>query len=77
MLHAPNRVRPQGRMAPMAVSFVSDDELDDYFSTPDCPDCGSEDVELIGSIQDGMYVGKQYRCNKCGPVWTESVAPKA
>ena len=55
----------------MAVQYVNYTELDDYLMSPDCPDCGSEDVDLIATVQDGAYVIKQYRCNVCGHVWTE------
>lgn len=55
----------------MAVTHVSEADLDDYLLTPDCPDCGSEDVDLIATLRDGGYVIRQYRCNTCGHVWTE------
>ncbi|MEE1274844.1 MAG: hypothetical protein UHI81_10135 [Olegusella sp.] len=55
----------------MAANYVSVTDLDDYLSTPDCPDCGSEDVDLVTTMRDGDWVIKQYRCNVCGHVWTE------
>lgn len=55
----------------MAAQYLSDADLDAYLSSPDCPDCGSEDVDLIATMQDGAYVIRQYRCNVCGHVWTE------
>lgn len=57
----------------MGFGYVSESELDDYLMSPDCPDCGSEDVDLIDTLRDGDWEIRQYRCNKCGHVWTERV----
>ncbi len=54
----------------MAVTEISDAELEAYLSTPDCPQCGSDDVDLTDSYTDGFgNVVKVYYCNKCGHTW--------
>lgn len=55
----------------MASHGLTGSALDDYLGTPDCPQCGSEDVVCIDSHPDGLGTGvKVWRCNKCGHVWT-------
>ena len=62
--------RPNG--AAMAVTEISDDDLDAYLNMPDCPQCGSDDVECTDSYPDGFGgIVKVYYCNKCGHTWTE------
>ncbi|MDD5800171.1 MAG: hypothetical protein PUD09_06020 [Coriobacteriales bacterium] len=59
----------------MAASTISGSALDDYLNTPDCPQCGSDDVECISSTPDGMGgFMKVWKCLKCGHVWTTHVA---
>ena len=56
----------------MAVTEISDAELDAYLSMPDCPQCGSDDVVLVEEKPDGFGgTVKVWRCNKCGHMWVE------
>lgn len=51
---------------------ISGSELDEYLLSPDCPQCGSDDVICTDSYSDG--IGKTvcvWYCKKCGHVWTE------
>lgn len=53
---------------------VTETNLDDYLSTPDCPQCGSEDVICTETRSNGHggYI-KVWYCEKCGHTWaTES-----
>ncbi|MDI9590569.1 MAG: hypothetical protein QM302_06010 [Acidobacteriota bacterium] len=57
----------------MAVTEISDAELDAYLSMPDCPQCGSDDVECTDSYSDGLGgIVRVYYCSKCGHTWTEA-----
>lgn len=57
----------------MAVSEISDEELDAYLASPDCPQCGSEDVVCTDTSPDGLGgTIRSYRCNTCGYTWAES-----
>ena len=56
----------------MAVTELTGNDLDAYLATPDCPQCGSDDVVCIDSYPDGFGgLLKVYRCKKCGHTWTE------
>jgi transposase-like protein len=58
--------------AAMAITEISDAELDAYLSMPDCPQCGSDDVVCTDSYPDGFgNIVKVYYCNKCGHSWAE------
>jgi len=46
-----------------------DDDLDDGpVSTVVCPECGSDDLEVISEDGDGNFV---YECNDCGERFTD------
>lgn len=58
----------------MAIKEVSGDELDAYLMSPDCPQCGSDDVSMTDSYPDGLgNIVRVYLCHKCGHVWAETV----
>ena len=53
------------------ADVISGSALDDYLNAPDCPQCGSDDVECIDSYPDGLGgTTKVWKCLKCGHVWT-------
>lgn len=57
------------------ANVISGSDLDDYLNTPDCPQCGSDDVVCIDSSPDGLGgMLKVWKCNKCGHVWTTRVS---
>lgn len=54
------------------ADIISDSDLDDWLSQPDCPQCGSEDVTCIESRPDGFGgTTKVWRCDACGYTWAE------
>ena len=54
----------------MAAVEITD--LDDYLMTPDCPQCGSEDVVCTDTRPDGQGgLIKVWFCKKCGHTWAE------
>ena len=54
------------------ADVISGAELDAYLNMPDCPQCGSDDVELVEERPDGFGgVVKIYHCIKCGHTWAE------
>lgn len=56
----------------MGTTYVSEDELDEYLAAPDCPQCGSDNVELLDSYPDGMGgTVRVWICRVCGHTWTE------
>lgn len=58
--------------AAVAVTEISDDDLDAYLNMPDCPQCGSDDVECTDTHPDGFgNIVKVYYCKKCGHIWTQ------
>lgn len=57
------------------TTIVDESSLDAYLLTPDCPQCGSEDVVCIDSQPDGFGGAmRTYRCERCGYVWTVNEA---
>ncbi|WP_058270281.1 hypothetical protein [Olsenella massiliensis] len=57
----------------MATDEISGDALDAYLLQPDCPQCGSDDVELLSTMSDGGGgTICQYVCRRCGHVWAET-----
>ena len=54
---------------------MSGSDLDDWLNIPDCPQCGSEDVDCTDTYTDGLgRTVKVYLCHKCGHTWTEITA---
>ncbi|MBR3234049.1 MAG: hypothetical protein IKG11_00365 [Atopobiaceae bacterium] len=57
----------------MAVTEISDADLEAYLNMPDCPQCGSDDVDMTDSYTDSFgNTVKVYYCNKCGHSWAET-----
>jgi transposase-like protein len=52
--------------------IIDDDDFDDDYDEPTpavtCPECGSDDLEVIGEDDDGENL---YECNDCGETFTE------
>ena len=54
------------------VQNISGTDLEAWLAEPDCPQCGSEDVELKQSYRDNLgREVKVWYCRKCGHTWTE------
>ena len=71
--HNGRTARPTDKESDMAVTEINDAELDAYLSMPDCPQCGSDDVECTDSYSDGLGgIVRVYYCSKCGHTWTEA-----
>ena len=59
----------------MADGIIADTGLDAWLMEPDCPQCGSEDVECIETHKDNLgRTVKVWHCIKCGHTWTEVTA---
>lgn len=44
-----------------------EEEDDDWYGNTICPECGSEDLKLVDSTEDG----DEYTCNDCGERFVE------
>ena len=55
-----------------AEMIIDDEEFDDDFDEPtpavECPECGSNDLEVTGESEDG---DAEFVCNDCGERFTE------